>query len=94
MARAARGYRCRECGWSTVAYVGRCGECQQWNTVEQAAEPASRGPATRIPGRPAAPGRTVGLADVLDEPGKRLVTGIPELDRVLGANADRAASVA
>ena len=84
MARAARGYRCRECGWSTVAYVGRCGECQQWNTVKRAAEPASRGPATRVPGRPAAPGRTVGLADVLDEPGKRLVTGIPELDRVLG----------
>ena len=26
-------YRCSECGWSAVKWVGRCGECQAWGTV-------------------------------------------------------------
>ncbi|MBZ9934339.1 hypothetical protein LB570_30135 [Mesorhizobium sp. BR1-1-5] len=26
----APGYRCTECGWTTVKWVGRCGECQSW----------------------------------------------------------------
>ncbi|RUQ44853.1 DNA repair protein RadA, partial [Micrococcus sp. HSID17228] len=31
----APGYRCTECGWTTVKWVGRCGECQSWGTVEE-----------------------------------------------------------
>ena len=31
-------YRCTECGWTTIKWVGRCGECQQWGTVVEAAE--------------------------------------------------------
>ena len=31
-------YRCTECGWTTLKWVGRCGECQQWGTVVEAAE--------------------------------------------------------
>ncbi|MEV4189502.1 DNA repair protein RadA, partial [Streptosporangium canum] len=29
------GYRCGECGWQTAKWVGRCGECQAWGTVEE-----------------------------------------------------------
>ena len=29
-------YRCAECGWTTTKWVGRCGECQAWGTVEDA----------------------------------------------------------
>ena len=32
-------YRCTECGWTALKWVGRCGECQQWGTVVEAAEP-------------------------------------------------------
>src|SRR5688572_47479 len=32
-------YRCTECGWTTIKWVGRCGECQQWGTVVEASEP-------------------------------------------------------
>ncbi|MGA1081636.1 MAG: DNA repair protein RadA, partial [Candidatus Nanopelagicales bacterium] len=28
-------YRCTECGWNTAKWVGRCGECQSWGTVEE-----------------------------------------------------------
>ncbi|MGH3448519.1 MAG: hypothetical protein ACRDP4_12945, partial [Nocardioidaceae bacterium] len=31
--RAAPSYRCAECGWSSMKWVGRCGECQAWGTV-------------------------------------------------------------
>lgn len=33
MAHHSPGYRCTECGWTTVKWVGRCGECQAWGTV-------------------------------------------------------------
>ncbi len=82
MAKAARGFRCRECGWTTVAFVGRCASCQSWNTLEQFAESRGPGPVSRT--APALPGRTLALADVPDEPGRRLSTEIPEFDRVLG----------
>ena len=28
-------FRCTECGWSANKWVGRCGECQAWGTVEE-----------------------------------------------------------
>lgn len=28
-------YRCTECGWTTAKWVGRCGECQAWGTVQE-----------------------------------------------------------
>lgn len=82
MARTNRGYRCKDCGWTTPAYVGRCAQCQAWNTLEQFAEAPRPGPA-RAAG-PALPGKTIRLGDVPDEPGRRLSTEIPEFDRVLG----------
>jgi len=29
-------FRCTECGWQTAKWVGRCGECEAWGTVEEA----------------------------------------------------------
>jgi DNA repair protein RadA/Sms len=37
MAKNAPGYTCTECGWTTVKWVGRCGECQAWGTVVEEA---------------------------------------------------------
>jgi DNA repair protein RadA/Sms len=37
MAKQASGYRCTECGWQSLKWTGRCGECQAWGTVEEAA---------------------------------------------------------
>ncbi|MDI1289754.1 MAG: DNA repair protein RadA, partial [bacterium] len=28
-------FRCTDCGWTTAKWVGRCGECQAWGTVEE-----------------------------------------------------------
>ncbi|MDF3292140.1 MULTISPECIES: DNA repair protein RadA [Streptomyces] len=73
-------YRCTECGWTTVKWVGRCGECQTWGTVEEyGAAPAVR---TTAPGRVTAPARPIGQVDGRQATARG--TGVPELDRVLG----------
>ncbi|HVN11382.1 MAG TPA: hypothetical protein VMT69_04770, partial [Kineosporiaceae bacterium] len=33
------GYRCTECGWTAQKWVGRCGECQAWGSVEEVGVP-------------------------------------------------------
>ncbi|MFT4220164.1 MAG: DNA repair protein RadA [Microbacterium sp.] len=80
---ATAPYRCTECGWTTLRWAGRCGECQQWGTVVEAAE--QTGIARRI--EPVAPGaaraaRPITAFDTSETP--RRTTGVGEFDRVLG----------
>src|SRR6202044_2572088 len=39
MAKSTASFRCSECGWQAPKWVGRCGECQAWGTVAEAAVP-------------------------------------------------------
>ena len=83
MARGAPGYRCSACGWESLRYVGRCLQCQAWNTLAQAGSPFSRSaPSRRLAAAP--PAAVLGFADVGDDSAARLQTDIPEFDRVLG----------
>ncbi|WP_430592072.1 DNA repair protein RadA [Humidisolicoccus flavus] len=83
MAKPRSEYRCTECGWTTVKWVGRCGECQQWGTVEDssATSPgASRVTAARVSeSRAAKPITEISTAQT-----PRWASGIDEFDRVLG----------
>lgn len=76
-------YRCTECGWTTVKWVGRCGECQQWGTVVEAAEQAgyvrSVAPIAPSADRAAQPITRLTTAEA-----PRRTTGVGEFDRVLG----------
>ncbi|MBX3100708.1 MAG: DNA repair protein RadA [Salinibacterium sp.] len=78
MARPTTQFRCTECGWTNLKWVGRCGECQQWNTVVDATAPASRVTAV-APARGARAITEVGAESVAHWP-----SGIAEFDRVLG----------
>ena len=79
MSRQRAAYKCSECGWETGKWVGRCGECQAWGSVaEAAAAPTGRTTATPVT-RPAVP---IGQVSVEDAPFRSC--GVPELDRVLG----------
>src|SRR6201991_4313664 len=72
-------YRCSECGWEAAKWVGRCGECQAWGSVaEAAAAPTGRTAASPVT-RPAVP-----IAQVSVEDSTFRTSGVPELDRVLG----------
>jgi DNA repair protein RadA/Sms len=78
MARAKAKFVCRQCGFSTLAWLGRCPECQSWESFEAVAAPAASKPE-----RPEGPGAVV-LASIPAESTRRMSTGLGELDRVLG----------
>lgn len=76
--RPTPSYTCAECGWESTKWVGRCGECQQWGTV---AEAAVSGLTTRVGvvTSPALP-----ISKVEAAPTASTTSGVGELDRVLG----------
>lgn len=72
-------YRCTECGWTTVRWVGRCGECQVWGSVVEDGAPKVTKVATARPTAKAIP-----ISQVSADAATRMLTGVGELDRVLG----------
>lgn len=84
MAKARTQYVCSECAHVALAWTGKCPGCGAWNTLEQGAAPASRGPAGAQARRATGAARPVPLRAVKAERSRRLRTGIAELDRVLG----------
>ena len=83
MARTSSTFRCTECGWSTLKWAGRCGECQAWGTVVEAHEATgiirSIRPTVIGEDRIARPITEIGAESVAHWP-----SGIAEFDRVLG----------
>jgi DNA repair protein RadA/Sms len=75
----ASGYRCSECGWTTVKWVGRCGECQSWGSVSEIGAVTVRTTAAARVERPAVP---IGQVDARRAEARS--TGVGEFDRVLG----------
>jgi len=73
-------HACTECGHESTGWLGRCPGCGEWNTLVEERAPEAR-PGPRRSTRAARP---VPLADVTAAPIERFVTGIAELDRVLG----------
>jgi DNA repair protein RadA/Sms len=85
MARASSVYRCQACGFAGPK-PGTCPDCKAASAgtnfvqlVEERAEPVRSGRRATV-----ASGRPTALKDVVMEQGDRQLTGIGELDRVLG----------
>lgn len=73
-------YVCDECGYESMKWTGQCGGCGAWNTMnEKLSTSANQGVAASLK---VAIGKTLDKITVTDE--HRYVTGIRELDRVLG----------
>jgi len=79
-------YRCTECGWTSLKWVGRCGECQRWGTVVETASATASTVGTRgtsavtvSADRQARPITEIEADSVSHWP-----SGIDEFDRVLG----------
>ena len=87
MARPTTTFRCTECGWTSVKWVGRCGECQRWNTVVDATAPSGR-VAPVVPIRGAMSITEIGAESVAHWP-----SGIAEFDRVLGGGVVPGAAI-
>ncbi|RPI16753.1 MAG: DNA repair protein RadA [Lysobacterales bacterium] len=82
MAKAKVSYVCGACGARTPQWQGQCPACQAWNTLELAASALSMRPVPDRGGPGRAASRTV--TEVSEETEPRAVSGIGELDRVLG----------
>lgn len=72
-------YACSECGWTSVRWVGRCGECQAWGSVTEAGAPKLTDVKSSAP-----TSRAVPISQVSAKDAARALTGVGELDRVLG----------
>ncbi len=73
------GFRCAECGWTSVKWVGRCGECQAWGAVAEVGAATVRTTAAGVVGTPAV---RIGQVDIQRAAARS--TGVSEFDRVLG----------
>lgn len=78
-------YRCSQCGYESPRWMGKCSECDAWNTFEEVVNPSkavASGSASAL-----AKGHRVTakkLSEVLSGNSDRIVTGIQEFNRVLG----------
>jgi DNA repair protein RadA/Sms len=83
MARTASSFRCTDCGWTSIKWVGRCGECQAWGTVLDNAENASPARAV-VPIRISAGRVARPITEFVADEVTHWPSGIAEFDRVLG----------
>jgi len=74
---------CTACNARHNKWSGRCDTCGEWNTIVEEA-PLNTGPASKSVGT--AGGRTIPLGDLgtQEDPPQRTISGLGELDRVLG----------
>ncbi|CUO86238.1 DNA repair protein RadA [Clostridium sp. NSJ-49] len=83
MAKIKTVYICRDCGYETPKWLGKCPDCNNWNTFEeevvQAKSTSKTVTATRTPKKVAKK-----LTEVTSSKSDRIVTGINEFDRVMG----------
>ncbi len=77
--RATTGYRCTECGWTSTKWVGRCGECLAWGSVN---EVGGANIARVSPGPVSTP--AIPISSVHGRASQAQSSGVSELNRVLG----------
>src|SRR5438034_11448957 len=76
-AKPAVQFSCTECGYSAGRWFGKCPGCNAFGTLVEEI-------IGKVTGANAPPKPLLRLVDVEVEEAKRIPTGVPELDRVLG----------
>jgi DNA repair protein RadA/Sms len=88
MARPRSVYVCTECGTQQPRWLGRCPGCGAWQSLveEPSGAGAAAGPLDLLDAPPARPGdgSAIALRAVAADAAPRAVTGLGEVDRVLG----------
>ncbi|MEO9782551.1 MAG: DNA repair protein RadA [Sedimentitalea sp.] len=87
-----KSFTCSACGASFSKWSGRCEACGDWNTIAEE-KPLSAGPASKSLG--AKRGTAITLTDLSTEetPPPRTLSGVAELDRVLGGGLVPASAI-
>jgi len=83
MAKVKSVFTCQECGYKSAKWLGKCPDCNQWNSFSEEEEiKASKGAPKSIVGRESKP-KTINEIEHENVP--RYQTDIGEFDRVMGA---------
>ncbi|GHV68349.1 DNA repair protein RadA [Spirochaetia bacterium] len=83
-------YKCSACGREEPNWLGRCPECGEWNTlIETATHPRVSPGGRRGDSLP----QSFPLSAVDSQTGKRISSGIEELDRVLGGGVMKRSAI-
>ena len=82
MAKERRQFVCQECGYVSLKWLGRCPECQKWNSLTEEIEFDTSSPAHRTIGK--ASRQPEPIREIAASEEDRLLTGTREFDRVLG----------
>jgi DNA repair protein RadA/Sms len=90
VAKAKTVFSCSDCGGQTFKWQGQCPHCNAWNTL---LETVSEGGGSSRYQALAESSRLIRLGEVEAGEAPRLLTGISELDRVLGGGLVRGAVV-
>src|SRR3989338_8162200 len=77
-------FRCQNCGYSSVRWLGRCPECETWNALVEEQEEAPVRAGVRARPLTAFSSAVTSLDAVDTTPVQRAPCGIAEMDRVLG----------
>lgn len=80
MAKIKTTYKCSACGYKVSKWGGQCPNCSEWNTLEEFIDVPVTSKTNQTPFSTS--GRK--LKDVSAQNDQRILTGISELDRVLG----------
>ena len=74
---------CQNCGYESAKWMGQCPGCKEWNTfVEETVDKKSISSSGKL--KQVSELKPLPLSAISTEKEKRLTTGLPELDRVLG----------
>lgn len=80
MAKQKSEFKCSECGWTTVKWAGRCGECQAWGSLDETSGTTKEVRAIKLNESQAArPITEIETGESQSQP-----TMVGEFDRVLG----------
>jgi len=91
MAKIKTIFTCSFCGYQSPKWIGRCPDCDQWNTFYEELQKSS---SKTAPFRPdAEASRPVAIHTIATDREDRIITGIGELDRVLGGGLVRGAVI-
>ena len=84
-------YVSSECGYESVKWTGQCAGCGAWNTMNESVPAVSKAPlGSRLSGIRS---NALSLSEIRADSEPRIVTGISELDRVLGGGIVRGSVV-
>ena len=82
MAKERRQFVCQECGYFSLKWLGKCPECQKWNSLTEEIELETSSPTHRTIAAPSRQPEAIVEISASEE--DRRLTGIREFDRVLG----------